>query len=110
PQILLIELRAKARLVVVDEHPLAVNFEDAARREAAEQRLAHPRGVDTGFLRERERLADAGQRAADRDLFADLADLPGAGTADVDDALLVAHHVEDRFHAMKHSLLAAHHD
>ena len=71
----------------------------AARRKAAEQRGPHFRRVDAGLPRERKRFADRGQRAADHELIAGLADLTGTGLADMDDALGVAHRLEDGPHA-----------
>ena len=54
-----------------------MDLEHAARGEAAEQCLPDAGRVDTSFLREREGFADAGERAANRHLIADLADLAG---------------------------------
>src|SRR5436190_22430874 len=111
PQIFLIELRAKSRFVVALQHPLAVHFEDAARGDSAEERLPHACAVDSCLAGERHRLADAGQRAADRDLIADLAQLTRAWlAADVDDPLWISHALEDRPHTGKRGGITADHD
>ena len=110
PQILLIQARAKARREVAGQDPLAMDLEHPARREAAEKSLAHARRVDARLACERERLADAGERAPDRDLIADLADLSRARLADVDDSFGIAHAAEHRPHAGEDRLVATHHD
>jgi hypothetical protein len=111
PQILLVQLRPKARHVVPLEHALAVHLEDAARREAAEQRLPDERRIDASFARKRHRFAHAGQRAADRHLIADLAHLARARLgAHVHDPLGIAHALEHRPHLRKRGHIAADHD
>ena len=83
------------------QQALAVHFEHAAGGEPAEQRGADFGRIDAGLARERERFADRGERAADHELIARLADLPGAGLADVDDAFGVPHRLEHRPHALE---------
>ena len=87
-----------------------MDFEHAARRKAAQQRGADLCGIDAALARQCERLADGGQRAADDELIARLADLAGAGLADVDDPLRIAHRFEDRPHRLDRSRVAADHD
>jgi AsmA-like C-terminal region len=108
--VLSIQLRAESRLVVPVQDPFTVDLEHAARRESAEQRVAHLRRVDAGLPRQRERLADGDQRAADHHLVAHLADLPGARVADADDAFGIPHGVQDRLHRREGAGVAANHD
>src|SRR5207248_2548976 len=68
------------------------------------------RAVDARLASEGERFTHAGQRAADRDLVANLADLPGARIADVDDPFRIPHAGENRLDALECRRLAADHD
>src|SRR5258706_1199065 len=88
-----------------------MNFEHAARGESAEEGLPDASAVHSRLARERHRLADAGERAADCDLIADLADLTGARLgADVYDPFRVAHALEDPTDARETVRVAADHD
>ena len=78
-----------------------MHLEDAAGGEPAEQRLAHLGAVDAGLARQGQRLGDRQHRAADHQLVAGLADLPGAGRPDVDDPVLAAHLRQQRPHAVE---------
>ena len=104
------QVRLEARLEGALERAVAVHFEHAALGEAAEQRLANLRGVHARLARERQRFGDDGQRAADDHLVAQLAQLPGARLADVDDLLRVPHDVEDRLDGGERRGVAADHD
>ena len=109
-EILLEQLGLEARLPVAGDHPLAVHFEHAALREAAHQRGAHLHRIDAGLARQRDRLGDHRHRPAEHDLVAGLADLAGAGFADVDDLLGLAHRREDRQHLAERRAVAADHE
>ena len=93
-QVLLVQPDAKARIEGALDHPLAVHLEDAARREAAHQRLAHLGRVGAGLAREQQRLADRGDVERDDDLVGDLGGLAVAVAADERDVL--AHLLEQR--------------
>src|SRR4051812_25990407 len=94
--ILRIQARAEPWFVVAGEDAFAMDLEHAAGGEAAKERLAHLRGIDAGLSRERERLGNNRERAADDHLVADLAELPRARFADPDDTLGITHRLEDR--------------
>src|SRR5262245_57998247 len=95
PQIFLVESRSKAWCVIPLDHPLAVHLEHAAGGEPTEQGLTHASQIDAGLPRDRERLADTRERAANRNLIANLAGLtrPRLGS-NVNDSLGVAHTLE----------------
>src|SRR5262249_55047065 len=57
-QILLMQRDPEAGLEVALDHALAVDLEDARRRESAHQRLAHASRIGTGLGSEEKRLAD----------------------------------------------------
>jgi hypothetical protein len=99
-EVLLVQLDAKARVEGALDHPLAVHLEDAARGEAAHQRLAHLGRVGAGAAREQQRLADRGDVEGDDDLVGDLGRLPVADAADEGDVL--AHLLEQRPDALEH--------
>src|SRR3990170_6048473 len=92
--ILLVDRNAAAGGEVALEHPQPVDLEDAAGREATQQRVADPGRVDPGRTCQRQGLGDGLDGRADDELVTGLGDHPGSGAADVDDA--AAHGGEHR--------------
>jgi len=78
---------SKARIERALDHALAVQFEDARRRQAAHQGLTHPGRVGAGAGGEQQGLADRLDRKRHHDLVRDLAGLARAIVADESDVL-----------------------
>src|SRR6185436_17051542 len=96
--------------VGVLEGPLAVDLEDAALGETAQQRLADFRRIDACLACERERLGDDSERAADDHLVTELAELTRTRLADMNHLLGVPHDVENRLRTSEGGGVAANHD
>ena len=86
----------------------SVRLEDLRLREAAQQRLAHARGIDSGLRGQRQRLGDRLDREGDHDLVGGLGDLAGARRTDVGGRL--AELREDRLGPLHRRLAAPGHD
>ena len=107
-QVLAVESNPEAGLEVAVENALAVQIEDAALGKAAQQGLAHPGRVHTGFAGQGHGLGHGLDGQGHHHLVAGLGDLPGPRPSDQDDVL--AHHLEQGLGLMESLLRAAHHD
>ena len=90
------------------DHALAVDFEDAGGGETAHEGVADAGRVGAGLAGEGEGLGDGGDVGGDDHLVGDLADLTGAGVADMGDVL--AHELEQGEGAVEGGFAAAGHD
>ena len=94
-QILLVQLDPEARVECALDHALAVHFEDARCRKAAEQRLPNPGVISARLLGKDECLGDGFNRQRHDDLVGGLARLARPVLADERDVL--AQQIEERF-------------
>ena len=78
---------ATAGCEVAADHAVAMEVEDAAFGEAAEEGLADEGGVDAGEFGEAEGLGDGVDGLGDDELVGEFGDLAGAGVAHVGDVL-----------------------
>ncbi|MNX83035.1 hypothetical protein D3C86_1147850 [compost metagenome] len=107
-QIFLMEFDAEAGVERALDHPLAVHFQNARRREAAHQRLTHLGRVGASLGREQQRLGHRLDVQRHDDLVGHLGGLAVAVAADQRDVL--AHQLEQRLDLIERLGRAAHHD
>jgi hypothetical protein len=99
PDVLELQRCSSAGGEVAPHHAIAVEIEDAAFRKAAEQRLAHQRGIEARELRESQGLGHGVDRLRDDELVCQLGHLAGTGGPEVRDAF--AHDLENRQRALE---------
>jgi hypothetical protein len=93
---------------VAADHAVAMEVEDAAFGEAAEQGLADEGRIDAGEFGEAEGLGDGVDGLGDDELVGEFGDLPGTGGTEVGDVL--ADGLEDGEGALEMGFGAAGHD